>query len=173
MHTNCHPQEHHHDGEYICRQGGVWDAFHIVAKVGAVGQARCQCIACCRQVCLDRGKVGTNAHNLQLPGHRPSWRPCCARGPLPLSSSRGTPPPTHTHPHTLLHTQLLHPQGTVVATTLRKGASASEAREVLSMGPGQYFGERHLLGASVRPVRLGDIVCCVRCLLGLWAAGEA
>jgi hypothetical protein len=44
-------------------------------------------------------------------------------------------------------------QGTVVATTLRKtGANTQEAREVLSMGPGQYFGERHLLGASVRPV---------------------
>jgi len=30
--------ERHVDGEFICRQGGVWDAFHIVAKVrGWVG----------------------------------------------------------------------------------------------------------------------------------------
>ncbi|GBF88184.1 phosphatase 2C and cyclic nucleotide-binding kinase domain-containing protein [Raphidocelis subcapitata] len=75
--------EHYRDGDYICRQGGTWDAFHIVAK------------------------------------------------------------------------------GTVVATTLRKtGGAASEAREVLSMGPGQYFGERHLLGASVRPASMiarGDV----------------
>jgi hypothetical protein len=34
----------------------------------------------------------------------------------------------------------------------KTGANTQEAREVLSMGPGQYFGERHLLGASVRPV---------------------
>jgi hypothetical protein len=32
-------QEHHKDGEFICRQGGVWDAFHIVAKVGGEGGA--------------------------------------------------------------------------------------------------------------------------------------
>ena len=34
------PQEHYRDGDYICRQGGTWDAFHIVAKVGRRGGRR-------------------------------------------------------------------------------------------------------------------------------------
>ena len=65
-------------------------------------------------------------------------------------------------------------KGTVVATTARGageaggggggggGGAAGDggAREVLSMGPGQHFGERHLLGASVRPASMvarGDV----------------
>lgn len=68
-------------------------------------------------------------------GHDPT-----PRLPPNASPRRPAPPP-------------LRRQGTVVATTMRKtGGPPSEAREVLSMGPGQYFGERHLLGASVRPV---------------------